>query len=91
MERKKIKLNTKNNFNKFQFNIDNVSKFINNKKYSLMGTYPNNDHFIDDMKRLHKKWGYEIRTEKMSQEHVRIWTRKVKNIRDIKLNNNFKY
>ena len=91
MDRKKLRLNTQKNFNQFQFNIENVSKIIDNKKYQLMGTYPNNSELIEDIKRFHKKWGYEIRTEKMSTLHIRVWTRKVKTIRNIKLNNNIKY
>ena len=91
MERKKIRLNAQKNFTQFQFNIENVSKMFNNKKYQLMGTYPNNKDFIEDIKRLHKKWGYEIRTERISTQHIKVWTRKVKTIRDIKLSNNIKY
>jgi len=91
MKRKKLNLDRKKDFKQFKFNIDNVSKIINNKKYQLMGTYPDNDELVKDLKRLHKKWGFELRTEKASKNTVKVWSRKVKTIRNIKMNHNFKY
>lgn len=56
--------------------IPNVSKKFRGKKYKFMGIYDNDDNLVWDMKRVHKKHGYDIKIDQLEDNQVQIWKRR---------------
>jgi len=68
----------KPNPNQFRFNIDNIYQFIDGEKFKAIGTYPKNDEFVHDMKRIYRKYGYiiKVRPDTTNSNMIKLYWKK---------------
>lgn len=62
--------------NGFGFDLFNVYKIFDDKKYQFIGSYPKSDEFIWDIKRIHKKHGFTLKVESIDNNRIRLWKQK---------------
>jgi len=65
--------------NQFRFHIDNIYTLIDGEKFVSIGSFPNNDDFIHDLKRVYRRYGFIIKTKPdlINQNKVQIYWKKI--------------